>query len=37
MNDNDRIYKAINETLHNVDVSSGIGLLNSHNLTQDNE
>ena len=25
----------INETLHNVDVISGVGLPNSHNLLQD--
>ena len=37
MNDNDRIDTDMNETLHNGYVSSGIGLLNSHTLPQDNE
>ena len=27
----------MNDTLQNGDVSSGIGLLNSHNISQDNE
>ena len=37
MNDNYRIDADINETLHHGDVSSGIGLLNSHNIPQDIE
>ena len=36
MNDNDRIDTDIIETLQNGDVSSLIGLLNSHTLPQDN-
>ena len=36
MKDNDRIFTYMNETLNNEDVSSGIGLLNSHTLPQDN-
>ena len=35
INDNDRIDSDMNKTLQNGDVSSGIGLLNSHNLPQD--
>ena len=30
MNDNDRIDKNMNKALHDVDVISGIGLLNNH-------
>ena len=37
MNDNYRIDTDMNETLKNGYVSSGIGLLNSHTLYQDNE
>ena len=37
MNDNDRNDTYINDNSHNKDVSSGIGLLNSHTLPQDNE
>ena len=37
MTDNDRIDTDMNKTLHNGDVSNGIGLLNRHNLPQDNE
>ena len=34
MNDNDSIDTNINDNLHNVDIISGIGLLNSHTLPQ---
>ena len=34
MNDNDRNDTYMNETLHNGDMGSGIGLLNSHNIPQ---
>ena len=34
MNDNDIIDTDMNDTLQNVDVSSGIGLLKSHTLPQ---
>ena len=37
MNDNDRNYIYMNDTLHNGDLSSGIGLLNRHTLPQYNE
>ena len=37
MNDNDSIDTYMNETLHNLDVSSGSYLLNIHTLLQDNE
>ena len=37
MNDNDRIDTDMNKNLHNVDVSNGVGLLNSHTPPQDNE
>ena len=36
MNDNDRIDTDMNDTLHNIDASSGIGLLNSHTIPKDN-
>ena len=32
MNDNNRIYTDMNEILYNVDMSSGIVLLNIHTL-----
>ena len=32
MNDNDKVDKDMNESLHNEDVTSGISLLNIHNL-----
>ena len=35
MNDDYRIDTDINKTLHNGDLISGIGLLNSHTLPQD--
>ena len=35
--ENDRIDTNMNETLHNGDVRSRIGLLNIHTLLQDNE
>ena len=37
MKNNDRIDRYMNETLHNVYVSSGIALLNIHSLTQANK
>ena len=37
MNDNYRIDTDMNENLQNGYVSSGIGLLNSHNIPQDNK
>ena len=37
MKDNDCIGTDMNETFHNGYMSSGIGLLNSHNTPQDNE
>ena len=37
MKDNDCIGTDMNETFHNGYMSSGIGLLNSHTLPQDNE
>ena len=36
MKDNDKIDTGMNETLYNVDMSSVIGLLNSHTLLQAN-
>ena len=36
INDNDRFDTYMNETLHNVDVSGGIGLLYIHTLHQSN-
>ena len=37
MNDIDRIDTYMNDTLHNLGVSSAIGLLNSHTLSQANK
>ena len=37
MKDNDSIDTYMNETLHNLDVSSGSYLLNIHTLLQENE
>ena len=37
MKDNDIIYTVINDTLKNVDVSSGIGLLNIHTIPHSSE
>ena len=35
MNDKDRIYTDMNDTLTNVDMNNGIGLLNIHTISKD--